>query len=766
MAYKILDNRDIDLTYTPGSENAQSGKAVAEAVEIANTNLGYIFEEGFIDNGGKLNADSTRKRTGFILCNAGDTIEYIGESQNQYINVLSFYDKNRKYLSGLSQTGSPKSPLTATAPENCAYVRLSALNSQKNAYISVKGATIPNLRKLITENESSITATRDLTKCEEISFDNVGYLSNAGNVTAQSGYVNTDFIICAEDIVISATGLFVNNQYGVGIAFYDKYKKFISGFKDSNEIKEGVIAPNGTAFVRFSKEASKTPVISLDKSVYAEYVKNVIVGYDNNYLPIIKTANLFNAKTVQPNKYTDGNGGLLSISNASYNASDYIYVKENTNYICNQDLCAGSKIQFFDRYKKFISSPSGLTRNITTPSHCAYIQFTVNKPSTFMFVEGDTLPEKYIGYTDYLPLYEVENRLTAVESLVSTKNTTDKVEANDLSTQMKISTSRVKYNYTIGFHARVETLGTLQIGKGFTTGYSSGYIKINDTTLSVHGYTTAETTSKTINHGLIIEDEINVIIKQKAGTATITISSKGNSFTTDSSFNGSATAVMAQSEDGVYSDCSLTFFCEDYEKPVWAFGDSYFDMYPSKIYNLGYTNWLVDGLSGSDAASAYNSLVLSMQKQIPKKILWCMGMNNRDSDTEINSSWLTNTNLMLSLCETYGIEPILCTIPNIPERNHSIKNEWIRQSGYRYVDVCEALGADLSTSWYDGLLSTDNVHPTSKGSTVIAQRIIADVPELMENVVSTSSSQPTEEINQALDAIIEIQNTLLGGSNQ
>lgn len=32
MAYKILDSRDIDQTYNPESENAQSGKAVAGAV--------------------------------------------------------------------------------------------------------------------------------------------------------------------------------------------------------------------------------------------------------------------------------------------------------------------------------------------------------------------------------------------------------------------------------------------------------------------------------------------------------------------------------------------------------------------------------------------------------------------------------------------------------------------------------------------------------------------------------------------------------------
>ena len=32
MAYKILDNRDIDQEYSPESENAQSGKAVAQAI--------------------------------------------------------------------------------------------------------------------------------------------------------------------------------------------------------------------------------------------------------------------------------------------------------------------------------------------------------------------------------------------------------------------------------------------------------------------------------------------------------------------------------------------------------------------------------------------------------------------------------------------------------------------------------------------------------------------------------------------------------------
>ena len=39
MAYKILDERDIDLSYTPNSENAQSGVAVAEAIKMRKKTL-------------------------------------------------------------------------------------------------------------------------------------------------------------------------------------------------------------------------------------------------------------------------------------------------------------------------------------------------------------------------------------------------------------------------------------------------------------------------------------------------------------------------------------------------------------------------------------------------------------------------------------------------------------------------------------------------------------------------------------------------------
>ena len=106
-------------------------------------------------------------------------------------------------------------------------------------------------------------------------------------------------------------------------------------------------------------------------------------------------------------------------------------------------------------------------------------------------------------------------------------------------------------------------------------------------------------------------------------------------------------------------------------------------------------------------------------------------MNDPDSDSTVNSQWLNTLNSLKILCNENNIELILCTIPTSSTRNHSFKNDIIRSSGYRYVDISYALGAEESTDWYSGLQASDHIHPTPQGSNVIASRMIAEVPELL-----------------------------------
>ena len=154
-------------------------------------------------------------------------------------------------------------------------------------------------------------------------------------------------------------------------------------------------------------------------------------------------------------------------------------------------------------------------------------------------------------------------------------------------------------------------------------------------------------------------------------------------------------------------------------------------MWPQIANTIGADNWLLDGYCGRTSEQGYSSLIKCLQYGKPKIILWCLGMNDGDSSSAISTDWKKVADSLISLCEERGITLIFSTIPNVPNINHKYKNDYIKESGYRYVDVCEAVGADSGTSWYTGLLGSDNIHPSYKGRQVIAYRVISDVPEIM-----------------------------------
>ena len=107
-------------------------------------------------------------------------------------------------------------------------------------------------------------------------------------------------------------------------------------------------------------------------------------------------------------------------------------------------------------------------------------------------------------------------------------------------------------------------------------------------------------------------------------------------------------------------------------------------------------------------------------------------MNNGDSATAINSSYLASVTEFLAICEEKNIIPILSTTPCTPTVNNSFKNEWVRNSGYRYIDFSRAVGGDeVGSAWYDGMLYTgDNVHPATPGAKALYAQFLVDFPEI------------------------------------
>lgn len=168
------------------------------------------------------------------------------------------------------------------------------------------------------------------------------------------------------------------------------------------------------------------------------------------------------------------------------------------------------------------------------------------------------------------------------------------------------------------------------------------------------------------------------------------------------------------------------------------FGDSYLSLtgnayWPYYIKEKGYDNCMYSGFSGAPSETMYRDWKSALSHGTPKYAVWCLGMNNKDIDTTVNASWLGCVKAFINDCEENGIIPILTTVPNVPERIHTFKNDYIKSSGYRYIDFASAVGATtIGSSWLEGHLHTDNVHPATKGAKALAEQVIIDFPEIKD----------------------------------
>lgn len=292
----------------------------------------------------------------------------------------------------------------------------------------------------------------------------------------------------------------------------------------------------------------------------------------------------------------------------------------------------------------------------------------------------------------------------------------------------------VKKNKSLVFTAKCDSFNGLRLGHGKTS-YGGSYIELYNTNLGVYQYTNVITNSGQHAHGLTISDFVTIVINVGVNLANITVFTSTGSFTVNNvEWAGCNGTIFAESIDTEFADCELKWTSSDVKERVWVFGDSYLgfndNRWAGQMHNLGYKNWLACGFPGGQSSYEFASFKTLLTLGIPDTVVWCMGMNNGD-DGAINSSWLYNVEEMIKLCRDNNITLILATIPTCPVVDNTYKNEWIRNSGYRYVDFDKAVGVN-GTSWYDGMLAGDNIHPTELGAKALASRVCIDVPEIMQ----------------------------------
>ncbi len=289
-----------------------------------------------------------------------------------------------------------------------------------------------------------------------------------------------------------------------------------------------------------------------------------------------------------------------------------------------------------------------------------------------------------------------------------------------------------KNYYGIGCSFNCSDMGTIKIYKS-QNDYCRGEINIDATNITEFGNGGEETV---IPHGLTITNGLIVsIIKGTTSTNITLTNTAGKKITKQlTKWNGcKGGKIKFIAVIGTYSNVTLSHSGTWMDKDTWIFGDSYTDFWPSKCYANGGTNFYLDGYSGRNAQGGYDSLLKALKYGKPKRIVWMLGMNNADTETAVNESWNNVFNQLKKLCKNLHIQLILCTIPNVPERIHTFKNQIIRESGLPYIDISSALGAnEKGSSWFEGLLGSDKVHPTDLGSEVIANTLIAGIPDIVE----------------------------------
>jgi hypothetical protein len=299
--------------------------------------------------------------------------------------------------------------------------------------------------------------------------------------------------------------------------------------------------------------------------------------------------------------------------------------------------------------------------------------------------------------------------------------------------EFKLINSALKQNYEINFSAKINHLDTLYIGKG-TDSYLSSALSLTQDSIEVKKVT-KKTISTSYKHNLNLKDDISINITRLLDSTFISITSDNDTFSINADFVGMGNPFI-RSSGSILTVTKFEFTSMEYESDVFIFGDSYVNCaspsrWPYYIRSKN-SKFLCDGLPGGKSQDAYDFALSAISIHKPKYLIWCLGMNDGSDRLGTNKYWKYYLNKIIDLTEKNNIILILATIPNVPGINHTGKNNFIRNSNYKYIDFDRAV-SDSNGQWKNGTLANDLIHPTEKGAKILASKFLQDFPEILNN---------------------------------
>lgn len=284
----------------------------------------------------------------------------------------------------------------------------------------------------------------------------------------------------------------------------------------------------------------------------------------------------------------------------------------------------------------------------------------------------------------------------------------------------------LKKNVCFALKANFSSFATITIGKGYNS-YSGYWFVIDSTKISLYYNQGSTQLAASVNHGLTFSDFVKIVISNIGDDyCRFFIQTRSGQFSHLFEWIFAANGQAFFTTGGTLTNVDFIASCADLLKDVWVFGDSYLGFanparWARQLRDMGYSDFLGDGLAGQNSSGAYADLQRCLALGVkPKFLVWTLGMNDTDS------AWNTTYQQVKTLCTSNDITLILATIPSVPSRNKENINSIVRNSGYSFVDFANAVGATSSGVWYSGYLSSDNVHPTELGAKALATQFIFD----------------------------------------
>lgn len=520
-----------------------------------------------------------------------------------------------------------------------------------------------------------------------------------------------------------------------GFMFYDKNGLVITYGQLGKIVNPTISIPSNAAYLRFSAENIDNDVMveyGVKPSEYVDYEISPVIPflYNGLYKAVIENSDKLTVLLKVDDGYENGyfSNDNVFVKHNNYNHTLYIDVQEGdiVTSVQNFDNQYVKGVAFFDKNKQPIQDfQSGAVK--TSPCDGYVVISYINDISD---VVGNIKKSKNKVIESIFKKQDKKEKTSVIS------NYSLSIAASSYLSILDVPKTKNWYQLSAYFQIP-NGMQRVRLLKG-TSKYANGFVDIDS--INVYEYGNESTLVSTTPHKINFKDFVvikvyNSAVFHKALLTIETNNTESEPYKQEIFWNGSGAIALENKGANAIEKVRISYGGTSYDRDIWIFGDSYTDMWPQYMYSQGYNNFSLDGETGRGSAAAFESLNLALKFGTPKQIVWMLGMNNPDNSDTVNAEWHSIYQDLQKLCINNGIELVLATIPNVPNRIHTFKNTIIRNSGLMYIDIAECVGAnELNSSWFSGLLSSDNVHPYPKGKEVIAEYICASLPKLRQHI--------------------------------